>query len=75
VPFLLAPSERDRATVPLPASLRWTDPGLRAIRLSPPHLRKHRQARHDGDDPADRNPPRRRLRPQGDGRCRRSPNR
>ncbi len=42
IPFLLAPTEDDRATVALPPYLQWAYPGVRALRLARQHMTKRR---------------------------------
>lgn len=43
IPFLLAPTEDDRAAVALPPYLRWAYPGVRAVRLAHQHMTKRRR--------------------------------
>ncbi|MBB5886421.1 hypothetical protein GGR71_003504 [Xanthomonas sp. F1] len=47
IPFLLAPTEDDRAATRLPRPLQWAYPGLRAMRLVRQHLAKRRGMRGD----------------------------
>jgi len=47
IPFLLAPTEDDRAATRLPHPLQWAYPGLRALRLARQHLAKRRGIRDD----------------------------
>ncbi|MXV09012.1 MULTISPECIES: nucleotidyltransferase domain-containing protein [unclassified Xanthomonas] len=49
IPFLLAPTEDDRAATRLPRPLQWAYPGLRALRLARQHLRKRRGIRRSPD--------------------------
>ncbi|MBB5878176.1 putative nucleotidyltransferase [Xanthomonas sp. 3498] len=45
IPFLLTPTEDDRAATALPRALHWAYPGVRALRLARQHLHKRRRMR------------------------------